>query len=365
MKKIILGSMMTALFAFAGIQTASAVAPANSTITNTASLSYTGLVTPITASVDVTVLLVPAAATVIAPTAVTVAEGQTATLTYQIRANANGPDAYTFNVPTSVATNVTGSSAPTTPAGITLGATAAAASAAIGATTITVPADGTANNSLNGIIAGDSIVIGGNVYVVAAITDTATGNQTITLTTPLTTAVLLGDQIGEQQSFTVSMTAGVVTPPATAGTEVISVVSNGSGVGTASAPVAGTVNVVKVVFIKSVSVNGGAFLTTLQNVKSGDTLTYRMIAQVPANSTLNGATFTDTIPPFMTYVLNSTTLDVDGPAGVTAPTAAADVAGTTPLVGGLQVNSLGQAAGVVAGGAAGTEVSVDFQVTVD
>lgn len=364
MKKIILGSMMTALFAFAGVQSAQAVAPANSTITNTASLSYTGLVTPITASVDVTVLLVPAAATVIAPTTVTAAEGQTATLTYQIRANANGPDAYTFNVPTSVATNVTGSSAPTTPVGITLGATAAAAPAAIGASTITVPADGTANNSLNGIVAGDSIVIGGNVYVVSSITDTATGNQTITLASPLTTAVAVGDQIGEQQSFTVSMTAGVVTSPATAGTEVISVVSKDSA-GNPSAAVTGTINVVKVVFIKSVSVNGGAFLTTLQNVKSGDTLTYRMIAQVPANSTLNGVTFTDTIPPFMTYVPNSTTLDVDGPAGVTAPTAAADVAGTTPLVGGLQVNSLGQAAGVIAGGAAGTEVSVDFQVTVD
>lgn len=355
---------MTALLAFAGVQTASAVAPANSTITNTASLSYTGLVTPITASVDVTVLLVPAAATVIAPTAVTVAEGQTATLTYQLRANANGPDTYTFNAPTSVATSVTGSSAPTTPASILLGATAAAAPAAINATTITVPADGTANNSLNGIIVNDTIVIGGNVYTVTAITDTLAGNQTITLATPLTTAVLLGDQIGEQQSFLVNITAGIVTAPATAGTEVISVVSNDSA-GAASASVAGTVNVVKVVFIKSVSVNGGAFLSTLQNVKSGDTLTYRMIAQVPANSTLNGVAFTDTIPPFMTYVLNSTTLDVDGPVGVTAPVAAADVAGTTPLVGGLLVNSLAQAAGVIAGGVAGTEVSVDFNVTVD
>jgi len=365
MRKIILGSMVAAFLAFAGVQTASAVAPANSTITNTASLSYTGLVTPITASVDVTVQLVPAAATVIAPTAVTVAEGQTATLTYQIRANANGPDTYTFNAPTSVATNVTGSSVPATPASIILGATAAAAPAAIGATTITVPSDGTANNSLNGIVVNDSIVIGGNVYVVSAITDTAAGNQTITLATPLTTAVLIGDQIGEQQSFTVSITAGVVTAPATTGTEVISVVSNASVAGTASTPVSGTVNVVKVVFIKSVSVNGGAFLTTLQNVKSGDILTYRMIAQIPANSTLNGVTFTDTIPPFMTYVLNSTTLDVDGPVGPTAPAAAADVAGTTPLVGGLQVNSLGQAAGVIAGGAAGTEVSVDFKVTVN
>jgi len=365
MKKIILGSAITALLAFAGIQTASAVAPANSTITNTASLSYTGLVTPITASVDVKVLLVSAAATVIAPTAVTVAEGQLATLTYQLRANANGPDTYTFNAPTSVATNVTGSTVPTTPAGITLGATAAAAPAALGATTITVPSDGTANNSLNGIVVNDSIVIGGNVYVVTAITDTVTGNQTITLATLLTTAVLLGDQIGEQQSFTVSITAGVVTPPATAGTEIISVVTNGSGAGTASAPVAGTVNVVKVVFVKSVSVNGGAFLTTLQNVVSGDVLTYRMIAQVPANSTLNGVAFTDTIPQFMTYVLGSTTLDVDGPAGVTTAAPAVDVAATTPLVGGLPVNSLGQAAGVIAGGAAGTEVSVDFQVTVN
>ena len=124
-------------------------------------------------------------------------------------------------------------------------------------------------------------------------------------------------------------------------------------------------NVVKVVFIKSVKVNAGAFSTALQNVQSGDTLTYRMIAQIPANSTLNGVSFTDTIPPFMTYVPNSTTLDVDGPVGGTAPAPAADVAGSTPLVGGLLVNSLGQVPGVIAGGAAGTEVSVDFQVTVD
>lgn len=355
--------MIAALLAFSGVQSAYAVAPANSTITNTASLSYTGLVTAITASVDVKVLLVPSAATVIAPTAVTVAEGQTATLTYQLRANANGPDAYTFNVPTSVPTNVTGSSVPTTPVGITLGATAAAATAAIGATTITVPSDGTANASLNGIVVNDSLVIGGNVYVVSAITDTATGNQTITLATPLTTAVAIGDQMGEQQSFVVNITAGIVTAPATAGTEVISVVSKDS-LGTASAPVAGTVNVVKLVFTKSVKVNAGAFNTTIQNVKSGDTLTYRMVAQVPANATLNGVKFTDTIPSFMNYVANSTTLDVDGPAGVTAPAAAADVAGTTPLAAGLLVNSLGQAAGVVVGGAAGTQVSVDFQVTV-
>jgi len=365
MKHTIWTTMAAVFVLLAHAQPVSAVAPANSTITNTASLTYTGLVNPITASVDVKVLLVPAAATVIAPAQVTVAEGQTATLNYVVRANANGPDTYTFNPPVSTPTNVVGSSTPTTPASIVLGATSALQPAAVGDTAITVPADGAADANVNGIAAGDTVFIAGNVYTVASVTDNAAGSSTITLTTPLLTAVPVGSLIAEQQTVAVSITSGTVTPPAASGIESVVLVTQNS-VGNASAPATGTVNVVTIVFTKSLSVNGGAFLTTLQNVQSGNTLTYRMVAKVPANTTLNGVTITDTIPPFMTYVAGSTTLDTDGPNVATAaPAAVADVAGTTPLVGGLPVNSTGQAAGTVVGGTAGWEVSVEFKVTVD
>ncbi|MDX8387960.1 MAG: hypothetical protein R8M46_05435 [Ghiorsea sp.] len=358
-------TFMTLLFT---ASLAHAVAPANSIITNTATLTYTGNAAGTTASVDVSVSLVPVAPTILAATAVTAAEGQTATLTYKIKSNSNGPDVYSFNAPSSVATLVTGSGVQTTLASISLGINALGATAAkvlsnIGSASITVPADGVADTNVNGIKAGDTVVIALNAYLVASVVDNATADSTIVLTTNLLTTVNPGNLISEQQSFTVDITTGTVTAPNTAGTEVVSVVAKASN-GSASTSAAGTVNVVKVIYTKSVKVNAGAFVTATPTVVSSDILTYRMLMSVPANSTLLNVLFTDTVPTFMNYVLNSTTLDVDGPLGATLPANVADVAGSTALVGGVSINSLGQAAGTVVGGVAGVEVSVEFQVTV-
>ncbi len=359
-----LGLLLPALLAAAG--SAEAVAPANAIITNTASLSYAGLTNPITASVDVQVALKQAAPTVSNAAAITVAENQTGTLSFAVTANANGPDTYTINA-TNTPTNVTGSSAPTpTPASVTLGATAVLIDAVAGATAITVPADGAADGQVNGIAAGDTVVIGGTAYTVASVTDNATGTSTITLATGLNAAATVGTLIAERQTVNVQMTVGTVTPPNTSGTETVSVTAQASANGPTSTAGTGTINVGQVRLVKSVSVNGGPFTQApnAANATSGDTLTYRMLITVPANTTITNVTLTDTIPPFTNYVPNSTTLDVDGPNGPTAPAPVADVGGTTPLAAGMPVHNAGQQAGTIAAGATPAEVSVEFQVTV-
>jgi len=363
-------SMLPLLASLFVATSAHAVAPANSTITNTASLTYTGLATPISSSVDVTVTLVPTAPNAtgtggVAPTA-TVAENQPGTLTFVVTATANGPDTYNLGA-NSTPTNVTGSGAPTTSVpSLTLGATAVLTAAPAGATAITVPADGAADGSVNGLIAGDTVVIGGTVYTIASVVDNAAGTSTITLTTPLAAPAPQGTLIAEQKTVTVTQTAGLITAPAITGNETVALTATSATNPAVGSTSTGTINVVKVGFTKSVSVNGGAFQTVVQNVKSGDVLTYRLLVSVPAGSTISGVTLSDTVPAFTTYVAASTTMDVDGPnVAINLPAAQADVAGVSPLAAGMAVNSAGQAAGTVAGGAATvTEVSVDFQVTV-
>jgi uncharacterized repeat protein (TIGR01451 family) len=200
--------------------TASATTAANAVIRNTATVNYDDAAsnpqTAVTASVDVTVNTVLVAPTLSAPADASTPSGVALDYTYTITNNSNGPDTFDLTGPVSskgVDITVGAPSFLDVPTGtismtpITLGATSASATAAIGANTITVPNDGTAGTSLNGIEAGDTVIIGGNPYVVQSITDgggPASGGadtDTITLTTNLTTAVAVGDLIREQASF--------------------------------------------------------------------------------------------------------------------------------------------------------------------
>ncbi|MDQ6975131.1 MAG: hypothetical protein Q9M22_01045 [Mariprofundaceae bacterium] len=349
---------------------AHAVAPANALITNTATMTYTGLASPILASVDVRVSLVTAAPTVTVVAAnVTIAENQTGTLEYTITANANGPDNYTINAPTNIASNVTINGTPVASvAFIPLGATALAVAMVAGSNTLTVPSDRVADGQVNGITSGDTIVMLGQTYTVATVIDNAAGNSTITLTTHVPTALVLGTLVAEQAVFTVAQNMGLVAAGATQGINDVTVTASSSN-NQISAAATGRMTVLHIAFQKWVSVNGGAFTQATPNVGTGNTITYRLLTIIPMATTINGVVFQDAIPIFTTYVANSTRIDTDGPHVTTAVlTPVADINGTTPLVqaGGLAVNSTGQAAGTIAATAAlAAEVSVEFQVTID
>ena len=204
--------------------TALATTAANAVITNTATVNYddTGGNPQafIQSSVNVTVNLVTAHPTLSAPADDSVASGVDLDYTYTITNNSNGPDTYALtasdNLPQAGITSQThvfrdaGDTGNITD--ITLGATSAAAIAAIGATSITVPNDGVIGGGLNGIIVGDVLVIGPDTVTVTAVTDTGTGTDTISWAAgdALSAAVAVGAQIGEQGTF-ISRTTPIAT----------------------------------------------------------------------------------------------------------------------------------------------------------
>jgi hypothetical protein len=371
-QKTLLKAFALSVLALSGI--AHAVTPANTTITNTAQLSYTGLSTPISASVNVTVALTPSAPTLSTPPDQTVAENQPAAYVYTITSNANGNDVYDLTdslTPSNLAstsTNAVFTQGVTTVTSITLGATAASAVAGIGASVINVPSDGVAGGGVNNIIAGDTVVIGGNVYTVLSTNDNGT-TASITLASNLTTAVAVGDLIAERQTFTATIPdVGTVNPSGSVANVTMDVTATSQADAGQSATDQTFTSVVEVTFLKYVrnatnangsggatTINGQPFFATVGGVtaESGDVLVYALVVTAPAATPLNGVTLVDTIPAFTSYVAASTTLNAVG---------VADIAGDSPLIGGMAVNDSGSGAGTVA---AGQTATVTFRVTVD
>lgn len=209
---------------------------ANTTVTNTVTVfykdateaqNYSG-----TATATFTVSLLAAAPTiVVAPTAQNTSETTSGIeIQYTVTANANGADAYTFALSPIVAgTNLTAATAdayslvsasgvfnPTTGV-LTLGGTTLAAQLTNGATTLTVPWDGEVagtNAAVNGLVAGDIIVLGGAEYTIASIDNSAadTNNYTqITLTTAYAgTDLPVGTIVGERAVIKLSFTSGTL-----------------------------------------------------------------------------------------------------------------------------------------------------------
>lgn len=194
------------LMVLASLMASSAFAatPANTRLTATAKLTYTGNTAGVTSSVTVSIQLAPSApiiaATYSAPNnSVNKAQHQSYTGSYTIQTTANGPDTYDVAAAYTSTGTVTSPATPTTSVStITLGATAAEV-ASTGAT-ITVPSDGAADSSVNGIQTGDSVIVNGGKYTVASIVDNASGTSTITLNSSVTVAV--GDGIYEYTTFT-------------------------------------------------------------------------------------------------------------------------------------------------------------------
>jgi hypothetical protein len=198
--------------------TAFATTAANTTISNQATVNYDDSAgnpqAAINASVDVTVNLVEATPTLSAPSDQSVFSGSSVDYTYTITANANGVDTYDLtSTETAADAGITGNTRVFRDSGdttditsIDLGATSVATGVTItqaGTTNVTVPSDGANDGSLNGIVAGDTVVVNGVAHTVASITDNATGTSTLELNGNAggDNAVTVGMQIGQRDTF--------------------------------------------------------------------------------------------------------------------------------------------------------------------
>lgn len=373
MKKLLSSVALVAGIAATGLS--HAATGGGATIHNAATLNFNG--GQVTASVNVEVLTIGAAPT-FASTPETSYAGNSTTVTYTVTSNSNGSDTYDL----AVSTNDTDVGAPSnltiTPPSVTLGASITSQPST--PNTVYIPA-----GSEDNLSAGDTVRInlGGTdyFYTVGAVTvgtpASTSGNTTtaevpssLTLTAQGAAPAIgngnipLGTQIGEVKTITVTLDAGTPTTPGTDGTHDIVID------GTAGAPgPAGPGDVVDFTDIGTGTITvmsgdatldkqvrnltqGGAFASTGVSGRSGDVLEYRLRANTIPGQTVTGAVLTDSIPDYSTYVPNSTLLN---------GAAVADVAGTSPLVGGLSVNSATGAAGEIVDG----EVAeVIFQVTI-
>jgi uncharacterized repeat protein (TIGR01451 family) len=166
-----------------------------------------------------------------------------------------------------------------------------------------------------------------------------------------------GTQIGETQTVTVTIEAGEPSVPGTSGTHdvILSATASAPGpvgevvtvddVGSSSITVlSGEATLDK--FVRNVS-DGSAWADTGITARTGDELEYRLTAGTIPGETVTGATMTDFIPDYTTYVEDSTTLngvlvaDVPDP-GTGDPTSA--------LVLGISVNSPSGGAGEIVDG---------------
>lgn len=354
----------------------SAATGGGATIHNAATLSFSG--GQVTAHVNVDVLTIGSA-----PTFTAVSEsanaGDSVNVTYTITSTGNGSDIYDLTVGSND-TDVTAPSALSiAPPQVTLGGSITSRPSTAG--TIYIAA-----GSESSLVSGDivRINIGGTDYryQIGTVTpgtpaftvgNTTTAEQptAITLTpvgpSPAIIAgnVPVGSQVGEVQTITVSLTAGTPTTPGTGGNHEIVIdgtaaapgpggpgdVISFSDVGSGDVTVlSGDASLLKEV--RNVT-RGGGFATAGVTARSGDILEYRLTASTIPGENVTGATLTDSMPEFTTYVAGSTTLN-------SVPVA--DVGADSPLTAGMAVNSPGGAAGEILDG---ETAIVTFQVSVD
>jgi uncharacterized repeat protein (TIGR01451 family) len=334
---------------------------ANTQISNTATVNYQdagGIAqAAITASVTVTVTLVPAAATLSSPPNQTIAQGASATLTYTITGNANGPDTYNLS---SVATPTNASGVTVTlPANATLGGTTLAANAVAGNTTITVPYDGVGGATVNGIGAGSVIVIGGNAYTVAAggvSKNVAANTATITLTAAISGATVnAGSIVGEQKTFTAAVPSGTVSSGSSGSQSVSTTGTSATAPNpavTQTTPTVITVNRPTLTVTKLVSTDGGVTFGASGSAAPGTSLVYKVVANNTGSTNAQSVAFTDVVPQYLTYVNGTGKSATSAATTYAAATALTEGAGGYSYTAGTQTVAYdpGGATGTVAGG---------------
>lgn len=291
---------------------ASASTAANTRITNTVTVNYndaSGVAqTAVTASATVTVTLVPAAPTVSSPAAFAIAQGATATLSYSVTANANGQD--TYDLATTVTPGNMSAVTATVQASIALGGTTLAVAANDGDPSIVVPYDGTTDGAVNGIVVGRTVVVNGNAYQVASVTENAGSNTTtIGLSAPIAGGTVAAGQIvGERRTFGVTFPSGTVQSGGSGTQTASTTATSQSGsrpAGTQATPTVVTVNRPTLTVTKLVSIDGGANFVAAANAAPGTTLVYKITATNTGATPASAVAFTDQIPAYLTYVAGS------------------------------------------------------------
>jgi hypothetical protein len=372
------------------------------TIHNYATLTFTGDPTGIKAAVNVAVQTVAATPSVVKSTAdETVPSYATANYTLTVTSTSNGAD--TFNLALS-STDVNTAGAPSksfllngTPVtSLTLGASVTSQPSTAGV--IYIPAGSEANLTVN-----STIKVGANLYTISAVTpgtvastNTSTGVHSNEVPTALTLSpvgaapaitagsVAAGVQVGQQVTLVEQVVASAPATSTTTATHTVSFTATSTATDLAGANVVyssasnGTNTVTTVIiaatslnkFVRnttrasgnasasgSVTCNGNTYYAAGVTTKPGDTLEYCLKASVATGQpTLTGAKIVDDVPPYTTYVANSTSLN---------GASVADVGGASQLStanGGLTVQSPGAtSAGEILPGETATVV---LQVTV-
>lgn len=391
---LLAGSMISPITAYASTA-------ANTSITNTVTVNFDDAAgnaqTAVTASVSFSVNLVASAPILSAPADVDPATESTLyNQVYTVTGTANGNDTYNITN-ASVNTNMDGDPAFGGDASIVLGGTTTAAAITAGATTFTVPFDGTDDSEVNLIAVGDTIVLDptgvAEVATVTAIdesTGAASNTATITVSAALANSYAAALIIGEQGTATITVTTDTVTTPPSGTHNVTVTYTSAADAGvTADDSVLYTVyraalTVTK--YVRNVTdpnftgtptsyvLGGQTYYDSSVNGSPGDTMEYLVVVENPVGyGDAQNIVVSDPVPQFTTYVANSIQMDVNG-GGLLgyADTAdngdAAETDGSTIYVyAGVGGDDTAAGLGNGTGGtlAGGENASVLFQVTID
>lgn len=353
-----LGAVASLVLAIAFIPgTASAETAANAVIGNTATVSFDDSAgnpqTAVTASVTVTVNLVPAVPTLAStPASQSTFSGTAVDYTYTITTNANGPDDYALSVAavtTDVGITVNTRELRTASGGggallptVNLAATTVVTNVTIpanGSNTVVVPNDGAIGGVLNGFNGGETIVVdpGGNNWVLtldSVDTDLATGTSTITISDSTGNArnLTTGMIIAEQVTFYLYLDADSTVDAAQA-TERVTAQDGETVPNTDTDDTVTTINTVPNVsvtkYVRNVlnaagnaggagaqAINGATYYTSGVTGNPTDTLEYVIVVSNSASSgTATDVIISDPIPEFTTYVGGS--MDFDNHTAIT------------------------------------------------
>jgi len=381
MRKLIHSSLSTALstalvmlIGLSGVSsTALAVAPSNSPLSITVTVTHSEDTAGTEAGrVYFEVNLSPAPLMLIAePPSQSVLEGDPITYNYTAISTANGPDSYTLIVQPSGQTNVDGNigSFVVTPNTLTLGATAASGPVAAGTLEIPVLSDGVADNSINGIEAGDTVYIQGQAHTVDVVEDQPLEETSVIhLTEAHDTAISVGDMISEAKTFELAID-GVAILDAAEDALVGMTVTGTSDTDTDAMALHDTQTIVFApipasteYWVRNVTNPNGegdagyatadqSYYGTGGQVKAsaGDELEYIIVQSAGNTGDLNDVVITATMPLFTTYIGNSTYLNGQEQADPPADPA------ESALIAGLDAGTI----------ARNGQVNVTFRVLVD
>ncbi len=288
----------------------------NTLIRNTATVNYKDAggtaQAPVTAQADVTVTLVASAPNLSAPADQNTAPGTPVTYNYTITATANGPDTYNLTRTIAESAGITPgtSTAVVSVPSVMLGASTFAtptAIAAVGITPISVPSDGVVGGGVNGIVAGDTVLIAGTVYTVASVVDNASGTSTINVTGTGTAVASLpyGTLIAGQKTFSVLVTPGTVTATSNQTVTVdVTATSVADGTKSATDQTITTVLVANLTVVKEVSKDGSSW-SAATTAAPLTTLYYRITVTNNGGANATSVVITDPLTAYTAYVVAS------------------------------------------------------------